>query len=169
MKLADAENLLKALKQNGPITERWTVFTDEGIVFEALPMGYALGSTTLCTPWTCIPKFQYSALWAGCGMPRNVIPPKMAAHFLWSQELYVYRRERRSALTRAMEELDKFQPLPRFAHHSPYDPLPMPEDFHFMVPGVSWTEIGGQDLCEEEYRMVRQGFMDLLEQFFVSS
>jgi hypothetical protein len=171
MKLRDAETLLQAIKSEGPITEHWSVLTDEGITLEAWPLGFARGSWGLRDLITVRPGIQYSALYDGAGgQPRRIV--KTGPHGLWQQELYVYMREMREAFAAAFKDLDKAPFFPRYGEHERSraminDPLPYPEDFHLYAEplAVRWRCVGKQDISDDELDLLKDEFCALLAQF----
>ncbi len=177
MKLKDAEILLQAVKLTGPIQERWWAETDEGILLEAFPMGYAFGSYDWRNLITVFPKMGYSALFQGIGMPHRVREAEMSGRRLWEQEEYVYRLEMRDAMRRAIERLETGAYFPRKNEYLAgrlqtsviSDPLPHPEDFHLHPPGATWHHQGRQDVRNIELAVVKLEFLNLLQQFILTA
>jgi hypothetical protein len=167
MKLADAEQLLKVVKLQG-LTERWSVLTDEGILLEAWPLGYAKGSAELQlleAGWNEITMRSRSnrsyALYEGC--PQNIyFSPKWSPHHLWQQEMYVYMLERQRAVAKALINIDKATCFPRQAETD--SSFPQPEDWH-LYPAVMWTLVGRPNIDALELYFVKQEFCELLEVF----
>lgn len=64
------------------------------------------------------------------GTTRRYVPVGVGnPHWLWQQELMIYRWQRSTAIARATQELDKIMPLNRKKEHSANDLKPWPEDF----------------------------------------
>lgn len=111
MKLADAETLLAAKKREGPIREHWIAETDEGIVLECWPLGFARGSIGVSDMWNIIAHAQYSALFAGHGRPHHVSKSYLWRGHMWEQERYVYYLELRAQLHKMVHEAAMESPL----------------------------------------------------------
>ncbi|HEX8838441.1 MAG TPA: hypothetical protein VF748_15975, partial [Candidatus Acidoferrum sp.] len=132
MKLADAEKLLALEKRQGPLKEPWSALTEEGILLEAWPLGFARGSHAMCE-LSVRPRVQFSALFTG-GTVRHL-------HFrghhgvfgtgLWEQEFYVYMKELKREVAESLKDL-KGAPMYMRKNEkvfSPKDPTPHREDF----------------------------------------
>jgi len=132
---------------NGELTEEKIWEALKGIK-SPRPLEFKFGSgITRCTPGnaegcdygnhglfyeiTVWPHGYQYALFHGMGAPRHIRSRRGC--FLWLQEEYVYRLEMRSALLRAMEEMDKLFPIPRDPEHLDSDVNPYPEDFGRMT------------------------------------
>lgn len=182
MNLAEAQALLEARKLEGPITEPWVTYTDEGITLTALPLGMAFGSWTPFAMITAHPHYQYSALFHGVGSPHYLKVPRLAAHHLWEQEWYVYQRERRSAVVRALEQLDRAPFMRRKSESEkrdyPFmdvDNEPHAEDFAggygtiktkmHSQPAVEWSYEGTINVSQREIRDIKFEFRTLLAEW----
>lgn len=175
MKLADAQMLLKLEKEKGPLTERWWCETDEGILLEAWPLGFARGSFKFSDAFTVIPHHQYSALFQGIGTPHHIKVPKMSPHHLWEQEAYVYYLEMRAAMRKATEDLEHAPILPRAGEydeekhrqisHISTDPTPQPEDFALFPERPLWIYEGKSNQSHISIAALKNGFIRLLERF----
>lgn len=164
MKLADAEVLLQAVKDEGPITERWWCETDEGILLEAWPLGFARGAWGLKDLYTVLPHLQYSALFEGAGVPHFLRVPRLGPNHLWEQEAFVYYREMREQMAAALNRLEDKACLPR--EKGEYDELPYPEDFRlYPSSAVKWHYQGKRDIEKMELQLIKLEFMELLKRF----
>lgn len=157
MKLRDAEKLLKIAKDKGPLTERWWCETDEGILLEAWPLGFARGAFKLSDVYTVVPKATFTALFEGgyigefnshntfnAGSPRK----------LWEQEAFVYYRELRELMKKALAGLETAPMFPREGeydfekgrpiHGVKSDLAPHPEDFELFPKKGKQGETDGQ-------------------------
>jgi hypothetical protein len=131
-----AKKILAVLREFG-VTNEVVIPTTEGPTFRYIPAGMAeWANHNPCRSAigfgcdieiTCWPKYSYWALNVGEGNHHTI--PIWAAHRLWQQEQYVYYLETRTALQRAMIELDKLAPLPRLPGRDVNDVDPYPEDF----------------------------------------
>lgn len=175
MKLAEAQALLEVRKLEGPITEPWITYCDEGVTLTALPLGMAFGSWTPFAMITVRPHYQYSALFHGEGHPHHLKVPRLAAHHLWEQEWYVYQRERRSAVVRALEKLQEGMYHGRMREHAVNDTTPYPEDFkggygsiktqRHSQPAVEWSYEGTINVSQREIRDIKFEFRTLLAEW----
>lgn len=166
MKLADAEVLLQAVKDEGPITERWWCETDEGILLEAWPLGFARGSWGLRDLITVMPRLQYSALFEGAGVPHVLRVPRLGPNHLWEQEAFVYYREMREQMAAALYRLEDGACFPRAVGE--YDETPHKEDFRLFSPATSavhWHYQGKRDIEKIELQVIKLEFMELLKRF----
>jgi hypothetical protein len=129
-----AEQIIYSLKGFGVIAPI-AIAVDDGTMLWYCPPGNAEGSER--DPCRTLPFGITVTMW-----PRNHIyglyegqeqgpmhTPRLSRHHLWPQELYVYLQERSTAITRAMEEMDKVFPKPRLPGHDVHDIEPYPEDF----------------------------------------
>lgn len=176
MKLREAEELLKAVKLQGPLTEPWSVETDEGIVLEAWPLGFARGCAGLrdLVEITMFPHWTLNMGGFYQGDRDNFIAgPRWNPRFLWEQERFVYIREMREAMQTALLDLDLAPFFPRWGEYSSgqtgsnSDQTPQPEDFHlYALPrAVRWTLQGRNDLPDAELEKIKQEFCLLLAAF----
>jgi hypothetical protein len=122
-----AELILRNLKRFD-LADPIGILIDSGETLWLCPKGNAEGCHFYdhITAW---PKLSYWVLYSGLdGQHHRTSSAKYSRFHLWWQEQYVYLLERRSALNRAIETMDKLFPLPRdkeFLH----DMDPRPEDF----------------------------------------
>jgi hypothetical protein len=166
MKLADAETLLRVQKEQGPITEPWSVLTDEGVLLEAWPLGFARGSIELSDMYTMFSRWHGGGVFFQGGDAAPHRYPRWSPKKLWEQEQYVYVREMRMAAQIALERLHAGPFYPRPGEKS-YNTTPVPSDFHLFVPdpGVSWILVNRRHFPEEELEKVKEDFCELLEVF----
>lgn len=175
MKLKDAETLLKLEKEKGPLKERWWCETDEGILLEAWPLGFARGSFRMADIFTVNPHFNYFALFEGDGLPHKMKVPKMGPYHLWEQEAYVYYLELREHMKKTLADLHLAPYAMRLPEHEENDNKPYPEDFNPIGPSirpivkhhaaVEWWFSGTPNLNTMQLRALKKGFIELLENF----
>jgi hypothetical protein len=166
MKLRDAESLLRLVKSEGPLKERWSCETDEGILLEAWPLGFARGSFRLSDAYTVVSRLQYAALNEGDRIPSFSHHFRMKGpHGLWEQELFVYFRELREQMREALKDFWKVQERPRPEWISVNDPKPYNVDFGLPMPAVGWYFEGQQDVSENQLKLIKLDFIKLLHQF----
>lgn len=124
---------LKGIKISNPLAFKFS----SGITRWLCPPGVAIGFEEfsnrgrvgpLITCWPRLERAQYN-LFEGIGTPKHGQMIVSGKVHLWWQEAYVYSLERRSALIRAMENMDKIFPIPRDPEHLDNDVEPYPEDF----------------------------------------
>lgn len=177
MKLKDAETLLKLEKEKGPLKERWWCETDEGILLEAWPLGFARGSFRMKDIFTVLPHIHVFALFEGISLleerPRFV--PRWSPYQLWEQEKFVYYRELREHMKEAVKDLHLAPYAMRLPEHLEGDNKPYPEDFKPIgpsirpivkhMPAVEWFYSGTPNLNTMQIRALKKGFIELLENF----
>ena len=107
------------------------------IPIRRLPYGHAAGCLDdhgvpgghVVTVW---PRFRYHALFTGDGNPHAFIHVRGIP--LWSQETYVYLKERKEIVWAQIALLEKTFASPRHAGHKEIDTTPFPEDFIEVIP-----------------------------------
>jgi hypothetical protein len=172
VKVRHAKRLLKLMRREGHVTAEINISTDEGVLVTGLPLGFAIGSVHWCTSLTVVPRHGYSALFEGVGLPHHIRIPKMGPTHLWEQEAIIYAMERREAMKKALAELKTARYLPRPDEYIDgkvnsavtSDPRPHPADFG-ITPGVRWEYSKASYIRIEDVRLIKQGFVELLEGF----
>lgn len=187
MKLADAEQLLALEKRQGPIKEYWSALTDEGILLEAWPLGFARGSRALIE-LSVRPHTQFSALFTGGKVKRVAFSSRggqgVYGSGLWEQEFYVYMKELKQEIAKAMFDLQTAPFMVRKSESEKVrrfdtDVLPHREDFenvYGQIKSIKQRELS--DVVEWNYegistaknpnyeiKMLKQGFCELLHSF----
>jgi hypothetical protein len=174
MKLRDAEMLLQAVKAQGPLKEPWSCLTDEGIMLEAWPLGFARGSIGLSEAITMFTENPHFSLYEGAGEVHKF--PRWSPRKMWQQEMFVYLREMREAFNVAFKDFERAPFLPRpgetgvAGDHSAH--APVPEDFNLYPPPqdmVRWTLEGQQNVSDEELARIKRAFCKQLGQFCVTT
>lgn len=129
-----AEEIIHSLKEFGVVSPM-AIAMDGGPMLWYCPPGDAEGSegqscrsTFFGISVTMWPKLHDYIFYEGQDHGPSYVP-RMARHHLWAQEYRVYLLERSTALSRAMEEMDKLLPIPRLDPNTINDPAPYPEDF----------------------------------------